>query len=136
MLAALEHESSHSGAFALLCASWGLYGFFTVPCLPLCIEMGVELCYPVHEDVPTGILMGFGNVVTIPMIYLLVWLNNQESNECTWVTCYSKIAMIAFLIPAVIICWLVKPDYRRTEAERERETDFAIQSKAEGSDVT
>jgi len=135
-LAFLTNDASHHGAFTLLCVSWGMMGFFTVPCLPLCIEMGVELCYPVHEDVPTGILMGFGNVVTVPMIYFLVWLNNQEKETCTWVTCYSKFAMIAFLVPAVAICWCIQPVYRRQEAERDRSgtSDFAaggIQSKGE-----
>jgi len=38
----------------------GIIGFFNTPTLPLLIEFGVEVSFPVGDAMPVGIMLGFG----------------------------------------------------------------------------
>merc|ERR1719285_877820 len=103
MLVALEQGHN----FTFVCASWILMGFSVIPCLPLSVEIAVEIGYPVHEDVPTGLLMGAGNTLSIPFIYFLEYLIKLQTDECTWISCYAQVATIAVSVFVWLLSFLL-----------------------------
>jgi len=117
MLVALEQDHN----FMFVCGSWILMGLSVIPCLPLSVEIGAEIGYPVHEDVPTGLLMGAGNVTAIPFIYFLGYLIKLQTDECTWLSCYAQVVTVAVSVVIWLLSLFFKPEYKRRDAELKRE---------------
>lgn len=51
------------------------------PILPLCLELSVEITYPLREATPSGILMCAGQIVGIFLIIEMDWLIQQSQIE-------------------------------------------------------
>merc|ERR550534_3396074 len=60
-----------------LIVGFGVFGVFVLPLLPICIEIGVECTYPVPEEYSTGLLMASGNVISLPLVFLISSLNDH-----------------------------------------------------------
>jgi MFS family permease len=53
------------GSVWLVALCSAVQGFFTVPVLPLCIDLGVEITYPIEESYSAALLMTIGSVMAI-----------------------------------------------------------------------
>jgi len=61
----------------LLAISAAVLGITITPVIPISLELGVEVTYPVGEAMPTGLLMTAGQIGGIGMIFLMDWLIHQ-----------------------------------------------------------
>ena len=57
-------------------------GFFTTPVLPLALELGAEITYPLSEATPSGVLMSAGQLVGI--IVILIMDDLIHLNKARW----------------------------------------------------
>ena len=57
-------------------------GFFLSALLPMCIEFGVEICYPASEGVVAGLLLLVGNLYGL-IFFAFLGIMIQKSNGST-----------------------------------------------------
>jgi len=58
----------------MLYVVFGMLGFFMIPMLPVMIENSIECSYPISEELSAGILFCAGNVIGIPVTFLMQYL--------------------------------------------------------------
>jgi len=105
-----------------LLISFGVFGFFVLPLLPIVIEVGVECTYPVPEEYSTGLLMASGNVISLPLVFLLDALNNNV-NESDSGILSTDVKRVLVIIYGFGLSFLVafNGEYRRLEQEQDNE---------------
>lgn len=59
------HDQAINIAFSLC-----LFGFFALPLIPACMELGVEVTYPVAESTSSGLLWSIAQIVGIVMVVI------------------------------------------------------------------
>src|SRR3990167_2686227 len=74
-------------------------GFTMTPILPLCLELAVEIVYPLKEATPSGVLMSAGQLVGVVLIFEMDYLISIDKVEAANITvCISAcIALIVIL---------------------------------------
>ncbi|CAI8033190.1 Uncharacterized protein B0416.5 [Geodia barretti] len=64
-----EVFTSHNEPY-LIGASLCAFGFFALPLIPACMELGVEITYPVAEATSSGLLWSVAQVMGIALLFL------------------------------------------------------------------
>jgi len=106
---------------ASLSASWAFLGFFALPLLPLTLEFGVELTFPVPEVVTNGILMLFGQIFGVVFTFVIDAIQQPGANfqQNTRYGCWF---MFALMVVAGIFISLLTPNYKRMAYEMQHNT--------------
>mmetsp|Transcript_3261 Transcript_3261/g.6189 ORF Transcript_3261/g.6189 Transcript_3261/m.6189 type:complete len:527 (-) Transcript_3261:39-1619(-) len=94
---------------AALYSVFALLGLFMIPMLPVMIENSIECTYPVSEELSAGILFAAGNVVGIPVTFLMQYTIDEGGDGA----CGSFASPVNLLIMAVAcMCSLVVMQYQ------------------------
>ncbi len=110
----------------------GCSGFFLLALLPMCIELGVEVCYPATEGVVSGLLLLVGNLFGLIFFFLFQALISKEDNSDGTVELDSTISLWFILFTALATCSgsvFIFGDYKRMKFEaRESERNSIAQN--------
>lgn len=97
-----------------LLLGWALVGFCLLPMLPACFELIAEITYPITSDISVGLLLVGGNVLGIPLVYVLesliptvAWKNAPGSS----------LFVVLVVSVASSLLLLVRPTFKRRMAE-------------------
>ncbi|XP_067937928.1 solute carrier family 49 member A3-like [Watersipora subatra] len=125
-IAAFTIVIRYSHQEALVAVTVGAFGFFGFGLYPLCLELGVEVTYPVAEATSSALIIISGQIQSI--IYLLVMQSTAvnipnatcSGNVAAQDFIYSNVFFIsmAFLAAAAFIIFF-KASYKRMRAEQE-----------------
>lgn len=63
--------SAFTGKFGFALFTSALNGFFFIPCVPLMLELSVELTYPAGEAMSVGLIFAGGQLWGVILTYLL-----------------------------------------------------------------
>mgnify|MGYP001051428054 FL=1 len=83
-----ESDSPYSQpcSFWFLAASAALLGFSMTPVLPISLELGVEITFPIGESISSGLLMASGQLVgTVMIVIFSVMLDNNHGVAVCWI---------------------------------------------------
>merc|ERR1712150_20649 len=102
--------------------AFGLFGVLVLPLLPIVIEVGVECTYPVPEEYSTGLLMASGNVLSLPLVFLLSALNDNVHGTDRGVLS-TDVKRVLVIMYGFGLSFLVafNGDYRRLKQEKDNE---------------
>jgi len=93
-------------------------GFFGLAVLPIGLDFGVELTYPVPESVSCGLMLSsvnaFGTVFSICCSVMIGQLDNNHLG-----TKASILGMTVFVVIGFILMFFVKNDLRRINLQKE-----------------
>lgn len=79
-----------------LLISFGALGFVMIPMLPVIIENAIETTYPISEELSSGLLFTVGNVIGIPMTFLMQFLIDLQKNEDVCGQWFSAVNILIF----------------------------------------
>jgi len=100
------------GKFELIAVAVSLVGFTMTPVLPISLELGCEVCYPIGEATPTGFLMTSGQIVGIIMIIATDQLISQgHVVAASWL-------VVALTTAAFLIMLLFNGKLKRLQHEK------------------
>jgi MFS family permease len=115
------------GQQAVLIVAFALMGMCLVPLLPLSLENAAECTYPIPEDNTSALLLITGQMWGIVFILGLGALIQMEpSKSCSSVVTPAAGAILLPMLLAAAVLLTFKKDYRRTAAEKSRETQVDV----------
>jgi FLVCR family feline leukemia virus subgroup C receptor-related protein len=68
-----------TGSFALYLVVGLAVGFFIVPVIPIMLEFGCEICFPIGEGTTTGFLYAGAHIIAAVCSVFFGWLINGKS---------------------------------------------------------
>jgi Na+/melibiose symporter-like transporter len=100
-------------------------GFFIFPFYPIIFELGCEVAYPVGESLPTGFMIGGGNILTFILVFPISPLvgKKQKSDSFEVLIIYE-----ALLIIGALCIFFSKEDLRRSQAEIKHKNQYSAES--------
>lgn len=103
----------------LVIISWLILGSGLQPLVPLTLEHAAEITYPVPADVSSAVLQTGANVFATVQTYIVTaLLNVGGSVDCSSVITPTAGVILGCMIFAFFITLLIKPVYKRTEAQQ------------------
>eukprot|EP01060_Flectonema_neradi_P009248 TRINITY_DN16604_c0_g1_i1.p1 TRINITY_DN16604_c0_g1~~TRINITY_DN16604_c0_g1_i1.p1 ORF type:complete len:475 (+),score=37.63 TRINITY_DN16604_c0_g1_i1:40-1425(+) len=121
---------------ALLCLCSGCFGFFILPIMPLCMELGSEMLYPADESLPVGLLVSSGQIFGIGFISFYQYLIDEEKYKLTFFIITACLYLSTGL--AGIVGGCKAPLYKRhhynmqvTAGDAENQCDKAVLEKSD-----
>ena len=114
----------------------GISGFCLLALLPMCIELGVEVCYPAPEGTVTGALMLTGTLFGLVFFFVMqiLLVEDEDSDGVSSVTDSS--ASLWFMLGATtFVCFgslFIHGDYLRLEFEEQEKERNAFNKKLGG----
>eukprot|EP01064_Diplonema_japonicum_P037002 TRINITY_DN8560_c0_g1_i1.p1 TRINITY_DN8560_c0_g1~~TRINITY_DN8560_c0_g1_i1.p1 ORF type:complete len:468 (+),score=45.93 TRINITY_DN8560_c0_g1_i1:28-1431(+) len=102
----------------LLCLCSGCFGLFIMPVIPLSMELGAEMLYPLDEALPVGLLVSSGQVFGIAFISFFQYLLDEKEYKLT-VFIISMVLYVACGL-AALVGGCRAPDYKRLIYEQEQ----------------
>jgi len=98
----------------------GCLGFVMLPMMPVSLETAAECTYPIPEDCSSALLMITGQLMGIPLIFLLEYFIElrPKYDGCVWTP--AGIFLVCSISVCVIFVWWFNGDMKRLQAERER----------------
>ena len=105
--------------FLIVTILFGIFGFCAVPIVAVTFECAAECCYPVNEEISSGLLMASGSLTG--SIFILVWgsqlpkQNEYYNKDNLWN--FSTIFIFSCLSMAGIFLGLFNGNYLRLRAE-------------------
>jgi len=100
-----------------LAVAWGLVGFFGLPLLPITLECGCEITFPVPEVVTNGLLMVCGQVTGVALTLGMTAMQDPVTKSMvipSWV-------LFGFSTFASVVYFGFRPNYLRTAHDRKYE---------------
>ncbi|KAJ9463283.1 putative MFS-type transporter C09D4.1 [Diplonema papillatum] len=95
----------------LLYVACAIAGFFIVPAIPVAMEFGAEIMYPMEETQTTGMLVLSGQIVGIGCVFGFQQLIDDDQQRLVAALVAAMLALSAFL--AIFIGGLKAPAYKR-----------------------
>lgn len=113
-------------------AAWCVLGATLQPLMPLTIEHAAEMTFPITAETSTAVLLGFANIISMVMIFVVTpLLQMPVSEKCESIITPASIVVIAIMLVGLSFTMAVQKDYRRQEAEHgdsERRKEFLLDS--------
>merc|ERR1712218_372926 len=118
----------------MVSVAMGLIGCFSIPCLPLAIQLGVEVSFPAPEDVSTGALLTLGNLAGTGWLSLLSKMRQHQPEDCLGYHCWVPWLYTCMQLCLVITVFIVRPPLLRTAYERQMtaKTDASVNNDGMG----
>mmetsp|Transcript_3494 Transcript_3494/g.4814 ORF Transcript_3494/g.4814 Transcript_3494/m.4814 type:complete len:444 (+) Transcript_3494:1752-3083(+) len=98
----------------MLIASCCFLGLFTTAILPLCLEAGVEVTYPVPEGISAGCVMMSAQVFGILFIIAMTFVTEYYEDQLD----YANWSLVGCVLLSCVMMVFFKEDYKRMEAEK------------------
>jgi len=87
-------------SFSMIATWTSFIGFSMTPILPIVLELGVEISFPVQEATPSGILLIFGQLIAIIMTLVAgVFLQAGNVKQASWMFAAFIGVSFLFMIP-------------------------------------
>ncbi|KJE90576.1 hypothetical protein CAOG_01874 [Capsaspora owczarzaki ATCC 30864] len=107
--------SARPDEYVLVAVTCGLIGFFCFPLLPTCLELAVEVTYPVSEGTSASFMWMAGQALGVVFIFIMDAMRTGAEEDMTNALWFAVGVVGATLIPV----FLFKGEYRRLNMERE-----------------
>ena len=102
-----------------LLLGWALVRFFLLPMLPSCFELISIITFPITSDIGVGLLLVGGNVLGIPLVYVLEALIQTQA----WKSAPgSSVFVVVVIFVASLLLLLVRPAFKRRMVEEGEES--------------
>jgi FLVCR family MFS transporter 7 len=98
--------------------SFALLGFVLLPMLPASYEFSSEITYPIPPDLSVGLLLVGGNVIGIPLTYIIAALIEEPAWGPPPCTPSNLFLVVVVGFAASLLFW-VKGEYRRQWSEKQ-----------------
>lgn len=98
----------------LICAC-AVLGFFVTAILPLCLEVAVEVTYPIAEGISSGSVMMSAQIFGILFIVGMNVISHFQGGSLTT----ANWTLAGMVVVSCILIFFFKENYKRSQAEKE-----------------
>ena len=104
----------------MLGVAWSVLGFAMIPMLPVMIENAIECTFPISEELGAGLLFTAGNIVGIPIVFLMQYLIDlgNDRGECSTIFQPVNVLIVCCAVSCALVAWQFKGEYKRLAFEK------------------